>query len=790
MGIHPNAQAINGEALRNALAFDGVDDALLVGTGSNTNCGVTGQDSIAIELYMFWSAAPSGPEVLAKVGNAGTGWGVGWSDASGSGRLYFVARNGATSGPVAFSCAFSPTPGQEYHVRIENVSNTTKAISIDDVAQSVSTTDNNLWSFTANLSSTFRIGSDTGGDVMHRSTGNPGGFTTGTGTNDLATFTLRWAAFETYNGTAWTRQLEYHIDEGAGDPVDEIISRTATREGAVTWLDDFGAPIGVAVTARAMDNRVTCSRIQDWREGFKGSTSQMAAPVRLQVQRSTTGAFAGEETTLVDDLPSVSEISLYKHTADGGSSDWTTPLDADEQFIDDQVSNATTYHYRLRYVEWSGGSIIKSGRWSQVVNATWSNADYPTAAPDPSGYTSSSVPQLNRANRAGVMISIGQTLGNDPDAVKFIGMSNTARNGPVGWAGRMELFRNRAGNTAGFFVVVKPGGNTLSFTGGTGDDTDTVPTTHVRYGTVDVPGSIATQGNSVDTSVQQIEHAYQNGIDLIAAGDAVEGAKFIEMIDQWTAALRVFTVTHRIPCIAYTGLVRDNSRTHDAAAWSLDDSYHLNLVREARWLIGMDSAAACPLTDPDTGKDSAIKVFADKMAADHPGVFWGGETGLRRQRTRATLENITNYFTINEKDLVFQATASGDGVALTLETNNLGTDDDALDPAAYPDVDHVFFVSSSTSNHVASQPDNASKMEAIIDVAVAILAYAPNCFVCIGSDTFVNNNITNEQWARYTAAGQAGGPAAPTETPPPPSRRVPRRLASQRPPAIYGSFEK
>lgn len=433
-----------------------------------------------------------------------------------------------------------------------------------------------------------------------------------------------------------------------------------------------------------------------------------------------------------------------------------------ERFFDRDVV-ADTYYYRVRIKQYdASGTLTRTGEWSQSASVAYAGTRGAVLPASPSSYNP---PQLSAARRIGILLSIGQTATGDDD-VTYNGLNSNALDGPSAWATLLDTWLGYVPNS--FIFISKPFGNNKGYADdgastGTSSSvsTDTVPFPNGRFPATDEPNG-ETRGYFATTSIEHPETLYERGAQLVNGDgpdsftDATAGGQMQDIVDDFITELAGYATTQGVPTICYWRCPWAEGSTLDSDV--LAASLGVRLPLTCGMMLGFDTFSSSGIYDQSFGAAnqlSAAGEFAEWWDANYGAYAVWAEPGLFRERAQHWLDSDYDWYnTINLVEDVFDETDNMDGtVTLSVKTSPIA----AIDPADYPDRKHIFLISTSGSAYVNSNSGtNEDQMNAIMEVARKIVAYAPNCYAVIGSHTFVINNITDAQKAELIALSDEG----------------------------------
>lgn len=441
--------------------------------------------------------------------------------------------------------------------------------------------------------------------------------------------------------------------------------------------------------------------------------------IRLQVEHSTSGAFEGEQSLLVE-APTWMATDAGKRTGDGPNA-WNPPLELRE-FAYHTEPPAGTHFYRLRWVRYREGRICAAGDWSEIVTATVATGGVtrPTTAYEPPAFKS----------RLGFVLSIGFSTTDGDEAIEQRTIADRRLEGSQAAHARALLARH----PRAFFVWSKPFGNEVDWMDkGAGE-----------IGRVAYAHGIERSGLKYsDTSNLRSYELKQAGIEVGGeAGEAMQRAVDRFLVDgpATITSLGAAVIVYGAPPIT------EHHQTTDEV---IECDGGLGLMLKSNCYVGWDSSMGSDDDDPNRGQLTAIGRAASYMERHHPGVAYFLEAGLSRQEDEEWLEKYPGAATITQFNNYFNDriwTESG-GTRLELRPRR-------VDPEKYQDRPHIIWVSRATVGWIDQAPDQAERARRMTATAYAVLRRSKALRVVIGSDVFVDRNLSDDQMNALIAAAQ------------------------------------
>lgn len=504
--------------------------------------------------------------------------------------------------------------------------------------------------------------------------------------------------------------------------------------------------------------------------GFRGThqTPASAQAARFEVQHSTTGAWAGEETVLTRQMSRRPALSMWKYYSEGTETS-VPPLEDQEQYgLEEFIHHAPVRgmnYYRFREVEWHAGRVRGTGGWSATASVNYTGRDVPRLPASVGEYSPGELPAL----------IVSQIVGNSAAAdvsVSFSAVAARQRGGPAAWGVRFAELQGATGLRSGAGAIgwcIKDLGvrKVLLDDGESRGTSGTVrvgslPRPTGAYPPWD-PASYERVGAFADDATMSLPEVWWRGLEHIkgaeglASRSAVEGAKlqaFVERYGEWDDGLVG-------PKFVYCGCPFTENGSFETEV--LTAKSHMRPIVAASHYVIMGTTATAQIRDEATGTLTAAARFIAWWHESYPGRWIFVEPGLRRQRCRQWMEPndypfVGSWQTI---DNLFDQDVLAKSRRLVLRKGGRGTTDDALDPRDYPERRHIVYVGSNVCPYVAAGKDNEDKVQRIIEVCVLLYGFDPSLIVQIG-DVGVLEDMRPDQAAMLVrvaeraAAGRSG----------------------------------
>jgi hypothetical protein len=224
----------------------------------------------------------------------------------------------------------------------------------------------------------------------------------------------------------------------------------------------------------------------------------------------------------------------------------------------------------------------------------------------------------------------------------------------------------------------------------------------------------------------------------------------LDYIEAWSA------VTDRgRPLIFYGGPPLFQHDTRDQTSLEASMAPALDTDSYAAW----DSSAPAQLVYVETQQSDSVKVAADYMTSNYPGVTFFVEAGLNNAANATVLDAYPQAGTVQAFNVLFDDTSGYDGTfgSLVIDAGN-------IDPADYPDRVHIVLIASNTCSTVGDAATEADWAEAVTVAVENVAAFNETLYPYVGSATrllaaVTNGDMTPAQIDRInTATGFEGDP--------------------------------
>lgn len=476
------------------------------------------------------------------------------------------------------------------------------------------------------------------------------------------------------------------------------------------------APSGVVAARRVGQNEISC----DLYASQLGTAP--VGEVRLELQHSTQGA-SGPWSTLTDVAPTRTDLSGNRLIVGGITK--TVPDLSLAEVVHHQKPSASEW-YRLRWVRWKSGRVVKTGNWSPVMPVVGGpvaqRVRRGTYEPNPI------------RSRLIVDVGIGMSAANSREALESRGFSSVALRGPKDHAQRVRRLSVKLPGAS--FLVSKPFGNRCIYVD---DGASSGTSGRVRTGALTIAHGCRDDGEYVRTSILRPLELKQGAAQLGGARRAALDAMVDDFEAEWADLSRdgITLIYYGSPPLDY----------HDVQSDDLVGGENgLALPMGANMIIGTDSTARSALIDPVTGRPDPVKRFLDWMASNHPEAPVFVEAGLLHQATTEILDAYPNVHTITAFENVF------DDADWTKE-RRLQLRRGAIDPARYPDRMHLVWIASNTVGYIGDAKTTEEKVRRTIETFDAVLDWHESVYGIVAHHNFMLEQFTDEQLAALARRG-------------------------------------
>jgi hypothetical protein len=450
----------------------------------------------------------------------------------------------------------------------------------------------------------------------------------------------------------------------------------------------------------------------------------------LQIERSDTGAFEGEEDLIIEKPTRLSETEATYLSTDASPS--IPPIDdaLNAGFVEHGVdlNPPANPHYRPRWVRYQAGVIVDSTPWGASDTIAYGGAPGVAFAGE---YT-----PIEFKSRFGVVGGPGISQDTE-QAFTHAGLLATQITlGPAGHVAQIESLLESFPDLTAY--CDKPFGawNFYIDDGVSAGTTGSIDTSFLRQ----VVGQHSTAGMWSIGAHRHINDIIFLGQELAETDLEEMGTTFVE---EWSALH-----TLGVPAIHYGGPPLFQHDTRDEVSLESRLGPALQTGMYAAW----DSSAPAQLVIAATLKADSVKVAADYMATTHADYAFFVEAGLSNTDNATILDAYPRAGTVQAFNLLFDDTSGYDGTfgSLAIDTGN-------IDPADYPDRVHIVLIASNTCSTVGAAATEAEWAEAVTKAVEDVKAFHPSLFPFVGSaarldDAITNGDMTPAQIDRIKAA--------------------------------------